>query len=123
MNKQFFLKNLWHWKCGVPEIEPKKEIHNYQALQKSEWSCRFENLMRNRLVLGAMRYGKLNAPGKPEYDRIESAHNRLKQYEKTGNIEHLVDVANMMLLEFEEGIHPNRHFKPIDDGIHTKIKK
>lgn len=122
MNQQFFLKNLWRWKCGLPDIEPQKEIHDYKALEESEWSDEFENLMRNRLILGAMRYGKLHAHGKPEYDRIESAHNRLQQYEKTGNIEHLVDVANMMLLEFEEGMHPNKHFKPIDDGIHTKIK-
>jgi hypothetical protein len=33
-------------------------------------------------------------------------------------MEHLVDVANMMLGEFELGDHPDRHFESIDDGTH-----
>lgn len=66
--------------------------------------------MRNRLIQGALRYGRLHARNKPQYDRIRGARKRLAQYEETGNLELLVDVANMMLLEFEEGQHPRRHF-------------
>lgn len=33
-------------------------------LERSEWSPRFERLMRNRLVMGALRYGLIHAPGK-----------------------------------------------------------
>jgi hypothetical protein len=33
-----------------------------------------------------------------------------------------VDAANMCLLEFEEGVHPLRHWESIDDGEHATIK-
>jgi hypothetical protein len=72
--------------------------------------------------MGGIRYGLLHEPGKPKYDRIQSAIKRLEKYRQTGNLENLVDIANMCLLEFEEGEHPNRHFKSIDDGEHTGVK-
>lgn len=93
---------------------------SYTELCKSEWSPRFEKLMRNRLLVGAFRYGKLNDPNKPEWDRIERIERCCKNYKETGNTEHLVDGANMFLLEFEEGKHPNKHFKASDDLNHTK---
>jgi hypothetical protein len=85
----------------------------YAELSASEWSHQFEMLMRNRLILGALRYGRLNARGKKPYDRIAGALKRLAQYQETGNTECLVDVANMMLLEFEEGKHPKKHWGDI----------
>jgi hypothetical protein len=61
--------------------------------------------------MGALRYGRLHAPGKPHYNRIAGARKRLHQYEASGNLECLVDLANMALLEFEEGTHPKRHWR------------
>jgi len=69
--------------------------------------------MRNRLIIGALRYGLLHAPGKKRYDRVAGARKRLAQYQETGNLECLVDVANMALLEFEESHHPCRHWGDI----------
>jgi len=116
-----FMNNLWRWSCGLPERETEKM--KLSELYRTEWSEKFENLMRNRLVLGAFRYGKLQDQSKPRYDRIGSIESRLKGYIKTGNTEFLVDIANMCMLEFVEGKHPNKHFKAIDDGEHTKIIK
>ena len=87
--------------------------HTLKELESSEWSNKFEQLMRNRLIMGALRYGKIHAAGKRPYNRIAGAVKRLNQYQSTGNLECLVDVANMMLLEFEEGKHPNRHWQDI----------
>jgi hypothetical protein len=92
----------------------------YEKLKETEWSPRFEALMRNRLIFGAIRYGCLNAPGKPQYDRAASIANRLAKYTATGNLEHLVDIANLAMCEFEEGQHPRKHFKSIDDGEHVQ---
>lgn len=75
--------------------------------------------MRHRLIMGGLRYGRIHEE-KPKYDRISSAISRLNKYSKTGNLEFLVDVANLCLLEFEEGNHPNKHFNSIDDGEHVK---
>jgi hypothetical protein len=76
--------------------------------------------MRNRLIVGALRYGLLNAPGKRQYDRIASIQRRLETYRKTGNLELLVDTANLALCEFVEGKHPHRHWASEDDTEHAK---
>lgn len=75
--------------------------------------------MRNRLAVGALRYGRIHAPGKPVYDRVSSILKRVQAYADTGNLELLVDAANLCLLEFEEGRHPKRHFEAADDGDHV----
>lgn len=84
-------------------------------LRTTEWSPRFASLfkgnkdfkkiepyMRNRLVQGSFRYGKLKAEGKPQFDRIDRARRELNLFVSDGNLEHLVDGMNMLLLEFEE---------------------
>lgn len=121
-----FIENLWRWKCGMPEIkiiiEPPPRL-NYNDLKKTEWCKNFEMLCRNRMIMGAFRYGKLFDKNKYKYDRIESIKRRINDYEKTGNTENLVDIANLCRCEFIEGAHPNRHFKSIDDGEHVRQKK
>ncbi len=89
-------------------------------LRSSQWSSQFESLMRNRLIFGSFRYGRLKAVGKPKYNRMKSIADRAKKYEEDGNDEHLVDIANLALCEFVEGSHPNKHFKAQDDSEHTE---
>ena len=118
-----FLKNLWRRAAGLPELEPVKPIgRTPDELRASQWSAEFESLMRNRLVIGALRYGLIGAPGKPRYNRPDAIRTKLQHYEETGNTETLVDVANLALLEYVEGDHPRKHFKALDDKIHTNIK-
>jgi len=57
------------------------------------------------------------------YDTATEAKNRIDRYLEDGNTEHLVDAANMCLLEFEFGNHPDKHFESVDDGVHTKKVK
>jgi len=123
MIREIFVQNLWKWKCGMREQEillnQKILLHD---LKRTEWDNGFEQLQRNRLVMGAFRYGRLSIPGKPVYDRISAAIHRLEEYKMTGNDELLVDVANFMMLEFVEGKHPLKHFESIDDGGHVNEK-
>lgn len=123
MVREDFMRNLWRWKCDVPEkngVKPNPDL--IPSLLKTEWSNEFEKFMRNRLAFGAIRYGKMGhgsvPPGKPSYNRIKSIQKRLSFFEKTGNADWLVDVANMALLIFEERQHPNFHFESGDDGYH-----
>jgi hypothetical protein len=104
-----------HAKAGLGGPELKHYPMRYNDLAATEWSPTFERLMRNRLIMGAMRYGKIGARNKPSYDRIAGARKRLAQYATTGNLECLVDVANMVLLEFEESKHPNRHWAELSE--------
>lgn len=120
---KLYLDNLWKWASNREEtnlIFGANKL-DYRSLLETEKSDRFYQLMKNRLVLGAFRYGLLKSI-KPNWDRCNSIRYRLKLYEDTGNKEVLVDIANMALLEFEECKHPKAHFKAIDDGLHTKIK-
>lgn len=93
---------------------------SYESLQETEWNNEFEKLMRNRLILGAMRYGLLCE--KISYDSITSIRQRLDLFEADGNGEHLVDIANICLVCFTRQDHPKFHFKASDDGVHTERK-
>ena len=93
---------------------------SFQALYFSERNEIFEKLCRNRLIMGAMRYGRLGSPGKAKYDRIASILKRIGLYASTGNQEHLVDVANECLIEFTEPSRPGgAHWESQADGYHT----
>ena len=117
------LANLWRWKCDLPEtplplVDEPERMPGLPELRKTEWSSEFEQQMRNRLLLGAFRYKRLAAPNRPQWDRVSGVQKYLELYKKTGNIEHLVDAANGLMLEAVEGNHPNKHFSSHDD-IHV----
>lgn len=121
MDSRDFLANLWRWKCGLPEEDFTTIKVTLEQRAKSEWSPKFESLMRNRLILGSFRYGFLSSKDKSTYDRVGSAIKRLNRYQETGNQEYLVDAANMCLVEFVEGSHPKAHFESIDDDdVHAE---
>lgn len=103
-------KRLLERKGMTVHDEPKDR--NLDSLYRTEWSPEFERLMRNRLVMGALRYELMKSKRNKEatYDYATEAKRRLDEYIKTGNKEFLVDVANMALLEFEFPFHPKAHF-------------
>ena len=122
MDRDYFMKNLWAWKSGKREED--LSVHPYREIDReTEWSPEFETLMRNRLLMGGIRYGKIGARNKPQYNRVRAAKQRLAKYNDTGNLEYLVDVANMCLLEFVESNHPLKHFNSIDGGDHVNPLK
>lgn len=123
IQRQMLVKDLWREYAGLPAKFTPRAMPIPDVLAKSEWSSDFERLMRNRLLQGAFRYGRLGADGKPAWDRVQRAISCLLAYDATGNLEHLVDVANMTLLEFVEGQHPKRHFASVDDGAHTTVER
>jgi hypothetical protein len=86
-------------------------------LERTEWDQRFEQYMRNRLVIGALRYARLHDQNAPAFNSIENARERLALYLQDGNQEHLVDAANLCMIEF---CRPTReaHFSPDSDHDH-----
>lgn len=109
------LRARLHLRAGLAE-RPKAK-YSLKSLEKTEWSPEFEQLMRNRLVMGALRYGLLadkKIKGK-KWDLIEPIRKKVELYEETGNTEYLVDAANYCLLAFECDNHPLKHFKALDD--------
>lgn len=118
MNRNAFMRNLWRWSCGLPE-EDGAEVLSLAELARTEWCQPFEALMRRRLITGGFRYGRLLAQFKPRLDRTSDMARRVEEYRRTHNTEHLVDIANIAMMEFVEGRNPARHFTPSDDGEHT----
>lgn len=80
----------------------------------------FNKLCIDRKIMGAFRYGLMGAKGKPTYDRIPSMIHRLKEYQKTGDLGLLADVANLAELEFVEGTHPKAHIAKGDGDHHVR---
>lgn len=96
--------------------------HNGSLAQAlTNWSVEFIAYMRRRMVMGFLRYGDMYDPNRPPYDNIGSAIARLKEYLRGGNKEHLLDAANLCMVEFvTESCHPSPKLEPVDDGPHTE---
>jgi len=97
-------------KVGMPTLD---------NLRESEWSDEFEELMRNRLLMGYYRYGPFNTQNKTTKEVLDSIIFRANKYLDNGNDELLVDIANLAMKEFAVGTHKNKHFQSEDDGIHV----
>ena len=94
-----------------------------EEMQRTQWSDDFEKHMRTRLIMGRFRYGgNLQTKSDRSYDSIGSAICRLQRYQgiEGGNDEDLVDAANLCLVEYCIGAHPNKHFEASDDGEHVQ---
>jgi hypothetical protein len=120
-----FLIDLWRDMCNLPslidEVGILKPISDnlYNQLKQLEWSSEFEQLMRNRLIMGYFRYGPFNKQNRSTKLVLESIIRRTNEYLETGNDELLVDIANLCMKEFVTGNHKNKHFKSVDDGVHV----
>lgn len=110
-NTEFLRAHALAWVDAGPAPAPLPQL---EQLKQTEWSPEFEQLQRNRLVLGCFRHGLLAEPGKPQFDRVKAIVDRAESYQRSGNTEWLVDIANLALLEFVEGTHPNKHFRALD---------
>lgn len=121
MNTHEILRQRIYARAGLNNANT--PVYDIEALRKSEWSEDFEAMMRNRLIIGAFRYGLIGDKTKKPWDRIAYIKTKLARYEQTGNLEALVDIANLSMLEFLEGNHPNKHFACLDDTQeHAKEK-
>ena len=101
-----------------PKLKPPPD-----ELRQTEWIPEFEQYMRNRLVMGAMRYETFKEKiVNNKYDCIGYIRRKLIEYEQSGNLECLVDAANLLMIEFASPNHPHPHFTPLDDISHVNTK-
>lgn len=85
-----------------------------EDILRRDFSEDFVQKMRNRIAVSHYKYGWM-AHTYPEIgDAIASLKERLALYEKTGNLEHLVDVGNFAMIEYMRPRHPNAHFEAQD---------
>ena len=112
---EWFFRQAWRWAAGLPEEARPGPVADIGVLRVGQWNADFENLMRNRLIMGAFRYGSFEQQRDIRYDNAESIAKHLDAYLATGNAEHLVDIANLALVEFTRPFHPAFHWEATDD--------
>ncbi|MEO1528200.1 MAG: hypothetical protein AAFX06_22445 [Planctomycetota bacterium] len=81
---------------------------------KSEFSERFVELMKSRMLVSFHKYGPVKEAYPHKIDAIASLQTRLREYERTGNTEFLVDAANFAMIEFMHPSHEDAHFEATD---------
>ena len=112
-----FMRNLWRWSCGLAEsvVDPpttplataedqwddsfEREVLRGQWQSDRRPLIEFFDLMRMRLAKSFYRYGDFRDPSLPPRDRMLAARTHVLCYACDGNLEHLVDAANMLLIE------------------------
>jgi len=104
-------------------LEPAPDL---EQIRREQWCPDFVRKMSNRMVVGWFRYGPIRDPAARPYDNVGSAIERLQDYLRDGNLEHLVDAANLCLIEYVKGprgvgSHPSPTWQPKDDGKHTRL--
>lgn len=85
-----------------------------QQIINMQVSYKFLDGMVDRMVVGYFSHGSISNAFPHKVNAVESLRLRLKQYEKTGNTEFLMDVANYAMIEFMLPAHPNAYFKATD---------
>ena len=81
------------------------------------WDARFVGLMRNRFVMGAFRYGLFKEKHAKNYLYFRYAELKAFRYGVTGNLECLVDTANMALLEYLHPTHVTPHWADLNTSL------
>ena len=116
--EQWFLRQAWRRLAGLPEEPEPTPRPSLTVLRDSQWNDDFEELMRRRLIMGAFRYGMFSEQVHKRHNNPKSMLVHLAAYIASGNAEHLVDLANLALVEYTLPSHENFHFQSIDDGDH-----
>lgn len=100
-------------RAGLVEIRAPFRGKSFEQIRAQECSDGFCEKMDNRMVMGFLRYGAIQAR-KPLFHDLKKCMERLKNYEETGNLEWLVDAANYCRCEFRRSAHPMKHFESDD---------
>lgn len=89
-------------------------MESIKQILEIDYSEAFDKLRKNRMVVSHYKYGWC----KDTYPELAQAYKCIKErldlYEKTGNKEYLVDVANFAMIEFEHPAIPVAYFKAED---------
>lgn len=90
---------------------------NPERILSKEYSNKFDELRKNRMVVSYHKYG----PVKENYgSRLISALNnmekRIEMYKNTGNTEYLSDIANFAMIEYMYPQHKEAHFNDLSES-------
>ena len=79
---------------------------------QTQYSVPFIQGMVNRMLTSYHKYGHVKIAIQNGVDCKESAAQRWRKYEETGNTEYLMDAANYAMMEFMHPTHEKAHYDP-----------
>lgn len=80
----------------------------------TEFCLRFVQGMADRMAMSFFKYGAVQDAFPSKIDAVETLKLCLIKYERTGNSEYLMDVANYAMIEFMHPRHKDAHYTPVD---------
>lgn len=105
------LSNVCDISIKALEKQIPKELSYSEKILKTEYSPKFDELRKNRMVQSYTKYGPASKNyGEGRVDAIGSLELCLEKFKKTGNTEYLVDVANYAMLRYMHQM-PGEFFK------------
>lgn len=104
--------------CGVARVT----LAEMQDAARRKRCAAFDAARNARLQIGHLRYGASGVSRDASYDVVASMIRRLEEYRATGNLEHLVDVANLAEIEFIWPRHANPNWNAQDTGGHWSLR-
>lgn len=122
--EQEFLREKWEDISGK-KFPVQRKIIPYPELYQKYWDKWIEilPLMVNRMVLGDMRYDDIDNGMPGDYPYIDASKKRLDFFEDDGNLEHLLDSANIILKRFYLGKKFGEKFIALDESKHNTYRR
>lgn len=88
----------------------------HDGIPYSEFSVDFVQGMANRMAVSFCKYGAVAEAYPAKVDALASLRQRLERYERDGNTEWLMDLANFAMIEFMHPRHDRAHFRATDSA-------
>lgn len=117
--KNWYKQNRWRLEHQLPERR-NGLLPTLEELKETEWNPRFDILAKGKMVQAAFRYGLLR--NNNHYDFLQAMKNKIALYEKTHNLELMVDVRNYAMLEFTKPQFSDAYYENEDDTEHAPLK-
>lgn len=85
-----------------------------EKILERDWSEEFDKLAKNRMIVSHYKYGWCSQTYPELAQAYKCIRERLDLYEKTGNMEYLVDIRNFAMIEFMHPAIEGAYFKAED---------
>jgi hypothetical protein len=111
-------------RMSKPDPKNNIPIHSFIYPNKDYW----DNIqkMANRMAFSQEKYGDMADSYPHKVNAMANLKQRIEFYEKTGNIEWLLDAANFAIIEAVHPAHAKAHFRSTDSdespGLRTNYE-
>ena len=112
------LKNLWRDSAGLAPVFVASNYPRPDEVLAKQWCPEWETGLKRRMLMGAFRYGYFDDKTYAQSDLVKEVHRRADLYSATGNLEHLLDAGNYVMMAFKNGLKLKQSVESIDDGVH-----